>query len=120
MRVLVIDDERPILSVVERILVPKGYEVFTAESASEAFLLLASLRCSFDVILCDVQMPRMTGGEFLARLGPLDAARLVLMTGGSRGPFERRGLPGGQLLMKPFDGETLTAAILDAARRAAA
>jgi CheY-like chemotaxis protein len=96
MRVLVIDDEPGILRALARYLRP--IEVTMATSASEAFLALASAR--FDVIVCDLHMPGTDGADFVAKLSPLDAARVVFMTGHIAVPEElAKHYP---MLSKPF------------------
>ena len=112
MRILVIDDERAILRVIERLLSRSGeHEIMTAESASDAFFLLANFRGTFGVILCDVHMAGMDGPEFLARLSPLDAARVVFMTGGLHREGDEERLAGRRIVMKPIDAAKLEAAI---------
>jgi CheY-like chemotaxis protein len=83
--------------------------VVTATNARQALERLAAGQ-RFDVILCDIRMPEMTGIDFCARLetdNPGQASRVVLMSGGST-----RRLPGDPpivlprpLLQKPFDLE---------------
>jgi PAS domain S-box-containing protein len=82
-RVLVVDDEKLIGVALRRGLI--GYEVTTETSAMAA---LARLRKGerFDVILCDVMMPEMTGARFHELLHaevPEIAGQLVFMTGGA-------------------------------------
>jgi len=120
MRVLVIDDEKSMLQVIQRFLSRTGdHEVMTAESASDAFFLLSSFRGAFDVILCDVHLAGMDAKEFVSRLGPRDAARVVLMTGGSCGSDDEAFLSEREVLLKPFSGERLQAVIDAVADRAA-
>lgn len=101
MRVLVVDDDVQILTVADRILRRAGHEVTAVAGPSEAFRALALAETRFDVILCDMNMPRMTGPEFASKLSALDASRVVYTTGlGSR--------PGSaimrehRILLKPF------------------
>ena len=54
--ILVVDDEAPILSLVERVLQDKGYEVRTASSRERA--LKAAEQGKADLVLLDVVMPR--------------------------------------------------------------
>jgi CheY-like chemotaxis protein len=107
MRVLVIDDEKLMRRMVQRLL-SRTHEVVTVESASEALYLLASE--SFDTILCDVNLAGMNGDELLSRLSPLDAERVVFMTGGDLA-HDRGFLAGHALLMKPFSFDTLITAL---------
>jgi CheY-like chemotaxis protein len=112
MRILVIDDEKPVLKVLERLLSRLGeHEVMTAESASDALYLMDSFRGAFGLILCDVHLTGMDGKEFLSRLSPRDAARIVFMTGGAYEAADQELLSGRQVLLKPIDGEKLAALI---------
>ena len=83
-RVLLIDDEPMIRRALRRILEPQ-HEVVLADSCEQAFEHLG-LNPAFDVILCDVMMPNMTGMELYERLAaersPL-ADRIIFMTGGA-------------------------------------
>ena len=109
-RVLVIDDEEGVGRVIQRILAGT-YVVMTDTSAAAA---LARLRCDpgFDVILCDLMMPEMTGMELhdeILRTAPELAERLVFLTGGAftdraRSFLER--VPNARL-EKPFDANAL-------------
>jgi CheY-like chemotaxis protein len=58
-RILVADDDRAVLQVLETVLSGDGYQVITAEDG-EAALALAR-KDTFDLILLDVQMPRLDG-----------------------------------------------------------
>ena len=65
-RVLIVDDEEPILHFVDRVLCKAGYDTTLAPGASEALELLAS-GPPFDLLLTDLMMPGMRGDE-LARV----------------------------------------------------
>ncbi len=58
------------------------HEVVLKGDAREALALLAAGE-SFDVILCDLNMPGMNGMEFHAALTPLQAKRVLFVTGGA-------------------------------------
>ena len=83
-RVLLVDDEAIIRRALRRLLEPQ-HEVVLAESGESA---LASMRSGehYDVILCDLMMPDMTGMELYERLiaeqSPY-AERMIFMTGGA-------------------------------------
>lgn len=83
-RILVVDDEPMIAKVVQRIL-SRDHEVVTVESAPLALQRITDGE-GFDVILCDLMMPQMTGMEFHAALVGVDgeqAARVIFLTGGA-------------------------------------
>jgi CheY-like chemotaxis protein len=82
-RVLVIDDEELLLQAVRRVLASR-HDVDIAESGERALELCATR--SYDVILCDLLMPEMSGMDVHAALhesSPALAARMVFMTGGA-------------------------------------
>jgi CheY-like chemotaxis protein len=83
-RILVVDDEPMLCTVIERVL-GADHDVTAVTSAKEALgKLIAGER--FDLILCDLMMPEMTGMDLHARLHDMEpdqAARMVFMTGGA-------------------------------------
>jgi CheY-like chemotaxis protein/two-component sensor histidine kinase len=118
-RVLVIDDEPIVARVVERSL-STGHEVVVSSSAGEALKMLVAGE-HFDVILCDLMMPQMTGMELhaeLCRVAPEHAARMIFLTGGAFTPTARAFLDQTPNLRieKPFDVRNLKALINDRIR----
>ncbi|HEY6561849.1 MAG TPA: response regulator [Polyangiaceae bacterium] len=109
-RILVIDDEFAIGIAVRRALAAE-HEVVTLTSATQALeRILAG--DTFDVILCDVMMPVMTGAEFHAALSaraPDHAERIVFLTGGAFTAKARAFLDQvkNPKLDKPFEVQTL-------------
>jgi signal transduction histidine kinase/CheY-like chemotaxis protein len=83
-RVLVIDDDPMVAAAVRRTL-SGDHEVVTMNLTEDALELLRRGE-RFDVILCDVMMPNMTGVDFwreLERFAPEDTRRIVFLTGGA-------------------------------------
>lgn len=81
-RILIVDDEVAIGRALRRTL--REHDVALAASAREALDLIGSGR-RFDIILCDVMMPEMTGIDLYTELGrsaPDQAARMTFTTGG--------------------------------------
>ncbi len=103
-RILVIDDEPDICFALEEALQTSHDVVATTEAGRALELLAAGQR--FDLILCDVRMPRMTGLDFHAQLTALDpsqARRVVLMSGYfSRRPGDPPQVLPAPVLEKPF------------------
>jgi len=65
-RILIVDDEKAIRSLLDRAFTKAGYEVRTAEGGPEALDLCSSE--PFYVVLSDVRMPVMNGHELVRRV----------------------------------------------------
>jgi CheY-like chemotaxis protein len=81
-RILIVDDEPLIARSLSRVL--RGHELVLAGDGEAA--LWECLSREFDLILCDLMMPRMDGPLFHAALSnhrPKLASRVVFMTGGA-------------------------------------
>jgi len=118
-KVLVIDDEAVVARALERLLA-REHEVTLAASAGEAHKrVVAGAR--YDVIICDLMMPQMTGmdlhAEFL-RVAPDQASRMVFLTGGAFTPGARAFLDSvaNQRVEKPFDTQHLRSIVNDRVR----
>jgi PAS domain S-box-containing protein len=104
-RVLVIDDEVALTAAL-RALLGDDHDVTTVNGGEAACALLLH-GPSFDVVLCDVMMPVVTGMDVHARVaaaGPDVVPRLVFMTGGastSRADAFLSSIPN-RILAKPF------------------
>jgi PAS domain S-box-containing protein len=118
-KILVVDDEPTIAQAVKRTLAA-DHEVIAYQRAGEALdRIIAGER--FDVILCDLMMPEMTGMEFhheLARSVPEQAALVVFLTGGAFTARARSFLDviPNQRIEKPFDVMHLRALVNDRIR----
>jgi CheY-like chemotaxis protein len=104
--VLVVDDEPQIGSAIVRTL-RRDHDV---EVATRARAALERLRGgeAFDVILCDVMMPEMSGLELHAELSRTDsrlAERIIFITGGAFSAQTQAVLDGmpNECISKPFD-----------------
>jgi len=110
LRVLVVDDEPHILHYMQATLESWGHEVVLARDGSQA--LKRALMQPFDLIICDLRMPRLGGREMfhtLARMHPTVADRIICATGDTvRGDtlqfLEELGRP---FLQKPFKLDAL-------------
>ncbi|MBL0216168.1 MAG: PAS domain-containing protein [Myxococcales bacterium] len=105
-KVLIIDDEVTITNALRRHLQP-DHDV-TVENDPIAALALIRDGGAFDVILCDLIMPRMNGVQLhreLTAISPAQAAATILMTGGSVPKDAVELLASGRIanLTKPFD-----------------
>jgi CheY-like chemotaxis protein len=104
-RILIVDDEESLRASLSRAL--RGdHDVVMASNGREALVLLAAQH--FDVILCDLMMPELTGMDVhaeLSRTDPATADRMVFMTGGAFTPHARDFLDRvpNAYFEKPFD-----------------
>lgn len=115
-RVLIVDDEPTTRLLLRAMVVGAGCESVEVGDAVEALDALRSGQ-RFDVIFCDIMMPRMTGREFRTRVGlwlPGQAERVVLMTGNPALEHSAR-LVYGNCLPKPLSKQAVIQAIETAA-----
>src|SRR5262249_38960189 len=63
---LVVDDDPGTSGLLREVFVQEGFQVENASSGAEALALASAT--SFDIVLCDVQMPDLDGIEVLRRL----------------------------------------------------
>jgi len=113
-RILVIDDEPAIGKSMTFLLAPE-HDVVALTRAAEA---LARIEAGehFDVVLCDLMMPEMSGVDFYSSLvqrAPRYIERIVFLTGGAFTASTRAFLESVQAprLAKPFDGDELRSAL---------
>ncbi len=104
-RVLVVDDEAELASVLQEMLEAADYEVAIAESGEVALAMLAEAR--FDAVVSDLRMPGMDGvalWQALDERTPRLARRMVFVTGDTLSPSAREFLQGRccGCLEKPF------------------
>ncbi len=114
--VLVVEDEAALGRVLPRLLFP--HQVTVVERAADALTRILAGE-AFDIILCDIMMPEMTGMDFhreLIRLRPEIARRVVFMSGGVFTPGVRSFLEEipNRRIDKPLDIDALRRLIQDA------
>ena len=61
--ILIVDDDPGILDLLEELLIPLGYKVFTASSGEEALEMSALHPDNIDLLLTDVVLPGIKGQE---------------------------------------------------------
>ena len=113
-RILLVEDDDAVRTVVRRILLREGYEVLDAPNGKEA-LSVARLG-GFDAIVTDVVMPEMNGHDMVRALERENHDVPVLfISGHTDDQLARSGIADGrhEFLAKPFTTEALVAKVQD-------
>ncbi|GAC1582279.1 MAG: response regulator transcription factor [Candidatus Dormibacteria bacterium] len=118
MRILVVEDDRRLLSILRRALREAGMAIDTAQDGEEG--VAAATTTEFDVILMDVMLPRLDGVAATRALRDRHVRTPILMLTGRDGVDDRvRGLEAGadDYLVKPFAIREVVARIRALTRR---
>jgi len=115
LRVLVVDDEPMVGRAVARLL--GGHQVDLATSGAQALELIRG-GAAYQVVICDLMMPEMTGMDLRERLAaeaPDVAGRMVFLTGGAFTERARAFVDHGgvRVLEKPVDVAALRAVVAE-------
>jgi two-component system, cell cycle sensor histidine kinase and response regulator CckA len=119
--ILLVEDEASLRKLTRTTLTQAGYRVLEAAEANEAIQIAADATSHIDLLLTDVIMPGMSGGDLAKKLSPQHAQMHILfMSGYTDGAIEVQGdlKPGLVVLRKPFARDTLLRAVEDALRHA--
>ena len=113
-RVLFVDDEEAIREVGEELLEAMGYKVLLARDGEEAVELYEKNGDTIDIVLLDIVMPLMGGGEAYDRIKEMDPdVKVLLLSGysidGEAGEILDRGCDG--FIQKPFTMKELSGRI---------
>ncbi len=114
--VLVVDDDAGVRRIVALLLAHKGYAVLEASSGAEALALLRDHAGPLHMLLTDVVMPAMGGGELAKAVrAQRPGIKVLFVSGYSDDVLVERGLADATatLLHKPFKAEVLTRTVRD-------
>ena len=110
-KILCIEDDRETAALIAEELIDCGFEVSTAYGGQEG--LLAIMKATPDLVLCDISMPTMTGfevlerlTEFAPRLGPIPFVFLTALDA-RENELKGRRLGADDYVTKPIDFERL-------------
>ena len=78
--ILIIDDEKSIRGTLKEILEYEKYEVDEAEDGMKGLALMEKKR--YDIVLCDIKMPKMDGIEVLGKIREKGLDSPVVMISG--------------------------------------
>ena len=114
-KILVVDDENDVLLMLEKRLTVEGYSVITTTKSTNAMALAKSQHP--DIIILDIVMPGMDGGEVAAKLREHPLTRsipvifLTALLSKTEEYHENRMIGSNITFAKPFDTEELLAQI---------
>jgi two-component system response regulator MprA len=116
-RILLVDDDRAVLSGLRRALSLEGYDVRTAEDGEAA--LRAAHEQPVDLLILDVMLPRLDGLEVCRALRPGLEAPILVLSARDSVPDRVAGLDRGadDYLVKPFAVDELLARVRALLRR---
>jgi len=112
--ILLVDDEDVITDIGKEFLEALGYRVFTAHSGQEALEIYSRESGKIDLVIMDMIMPAMDGGETIQRIKAVNfQARIILSSGysidGQATAIMNRGCSG--FIQKPYGINELSKAI---------
>ncbi|MBU1564731.1 MAG: transporter substrate-binding domain-containing protein [Proteobacteria bacterium] len=113
-RILIVDDELPILKLTSRVLEEHGYTVTTAENGVVALEKFKNDPQAYDLVISDVSMPTLSGDQLAkAMLTIRPDLPILLASGYSKTVTEETALQDGVkgLLQKPVSEESLLRAV---------
>jgi two-component system, cell cycle sensor histidine kinase and response regulator CckA len=113
--ILLVEDEPAVRRLVSQMLLLTGYTVLEAASGPEAIALIAQCREPVNLLLTDIVMPSMSGGELADKLSEDYPYMRVLFTSGYMDDSVVNEIVarGAQFLPKPFSPEVLMRKVRD-------
>jgi DNA-binding NtrC family response regulator len=111
-KILVVDDSQPTIEIVERNLLGRGYQVFTAPSVSEAITILEAT--PLDLVITDMKMPGTSGLDLVRHVREnFRSTGVVMITGypSIEDAVEAVKTGAEEYLAKPFTAEELLAVV---------
>jgi two-component system, cell cycle response regulator CpdR len=116
-RLLIVDDEESMRTLVARAIAMDGHEIVTAADGAEALEILSNGQNAFDLLLTDIQMPVMDGIALaLTAARDLPDLTILLMTGFADQRERASGLNAiaHDVITKPFSVADIRSAVADA------
>jgi two-component system, cell cycle sensor histidine kinase and response regulator CckA len=113
--ILLVEDEPAVRRLVSQMLLLTGYTVLEAASGPEAIALITQCREPVNLLLTDIVMPSMSGGELADKLSQDYPSMRVLFTSGYMDDSVVNEIVarGAQFLPKPFSPEVLVHKVRD-------
>ena len=116
-KILIVDDEKDIANLISDVLIDEGFETVIKNDGEEAIKELETN--SFDLILLDIMMPKMTGTEVCSKIREHVSCPILFVTAKTNLVDKLVGFEIGadDYITKPFTVEELTARVKAHVRR---
>jgi len=104
LRIMVIDDETSICDILDKYLSGRGHLVRTVDDGAEAIILTSN--DDYDLVLCDIAMPEVSGNDVIKALNGLDKRpRIGIITGWGEEikAVDKEDMKVDFIIRKPFD-----------------
>jgi len=116
MKILIVDDNQTITTMLSKFLKLKGHDVTATNSGKDGLSLCTGIK--FDVVILDLAMPQFTGKDFLDSLiddGKIYEQKIIVFTAMPIGQYQLSNLPGGitKVLKKPVGLDLLLKSIAE-------
>lgn len=118
--VLIVEDEKAILDISERILEELGYTVLITRSPNEAIRLAGEYTGDIHLLITDVVMPEMNGRDLADRLASIKPSiKCLYMSGYTANVIAQRGVlhEGVCFIQKPFSAMSLAVKVRETLER---
>jgi YesN/AraC family two-component response regulator len=117
-KILVIDDEKPTLSMFQLFLKAYGYDVFIAEDGEQGLKIFNEIKP--EIVFTDLKMPGIDGLEVLEKIRESDTkSEVIIITG--HGDMEKAvkalDLSASDFINKPVERQALNSALVRAEKR---
>ena len=113
-RILIVDDDQTVREVLQDLLESEAYEVETAHDGLSAWEKLSQQRESYEMILLDLTMPRMSGIQLIHMLEQQEDGQLlpiIILSADSDAIQKVLEMGMRHILAKPFDLEKVLALV---------
>ncbi len=120
-RILVVEDDSLVLALYSNVLLRSGYQVDTAEDGDEGWKAIDLAACtaeSYDLLITDNSMPKVTGVELIAKLRSENMSLPVILATGLA-PGDTEALRLSAILIKPFSTTELLQTVREVLQGAA-
>ena len=108
--ILLIDDEDMVIKISEMMLKRLGYRVLKAHSGYEGLKLFEENKSKIDLIISDLEMPKMNGKEVMDKLREIDPQIKVMLSSGALTEADEKNVVNkgfNGFIKKPYNMNTL-------------